>query len=197
MGCAMTSSGGLNRHRRMPSRPTGLPAPEEWAGDELERMLARLEAQRACLDFAAGRIADVPGPVLELGLGKGRTYDRIRRIMPGRDVFVFDRHVHCPPRLRPPADRLFLGDFRHTLRSAVDRLGRIVAMIHADIGSENLACDGRLARDIGPLIEALVRERGLVLSDRRLPLPGGWEQRPLPPNAARWTWPYFIWRRLQ
>jgi len=161
-------------------------------------MPARLAIQLACLDFAAARIGGLPGPVLELGLGKGRTYDRIRRIMPARDIFVFDLDIHCPPALTLPSDRLFLGDFRDTLRAAGERLGRVASMVHADIGSADRARDCRLARDIGPLIDVLVRPEGLVLSDRPLPLPdGNWQRLPLPPDAARTAWPYFIWARLR
>jgi len=161
-------------------------------------MPARLAIQLACLDFAAARIGGLPGPVLELGLGKGRTYDRIRRIMPARDIFVFDLDIHCPPALTLPSDRLFLGDFRDTLRAAGERLGRVASMVHADIGSADRARDCRPARDIGPLIDVLVRPEGLVLSDRPLPLPdGNWQRLPLPPDAARTAWPYFIWARLR
>ncbi|MGH6887075.1 MAG: class I SAM-dependent methyltransferase, partial [Geminicoccales bacterium] len=46
----------------------------------LDSFIRRLEAQRACLDLAAARIADLPGPVLELGLGNGRTYDHLREL---------------------------------------------------------------------------------------------------------------------
>ena len=159
-------------------------------------MLARLTTQRACLDFAAVQISGVPGPVLELGLGKGRTYDRIRRIMPDRDIFVFDLDMHCPLALRPPPDKLFLGDLRDTLRAAFDRLGKAATLVHADIGSTDRARDDRLAREIGPLIEVLVRQGGLVLSDRQLPLSGSaWQRLPLPQDAARTGWPYFIWAR--
>jgi hypothetical protein len=159
-------------------------------GDALDRMLARLATQRACLDFAAARIAGLPGPVLELGLGKGRTYDRIRHIMPDREILVFDREAHCPPALKPPSEELFLGDFRDTLGVAVERLGDVAAMIHADIGSEDRARDSRLAQDIAPAIGSLVRPGGLVLSDRQLPLPNsGWERLPLPPDAVRTSWP--------
>ena len=161
-------------------------------------MLARLATQRACLDFAAARIAGLPGPVLELGLGKGRTYDRIRRIMPDREILVFDHEVHCPPALKPPSGTLFLGDFRDTLGAAVERLGNVAAMVHADVGSEDQTRDARLARDIAPLIGSLVRPGGLVLSDRQLPLPdAGWDRLPLPLDAARTSWPYFIWTRLK
>ncbi|MYG53434.1 MAG: hypothetical protein F4204_14125, partial [Rhodospirillaceae bacterium] len=38
----------------------------------LERMIARLATQRAVLDWAAERVSGIDGPVLEIGLGKGR-----------------------------------------------------------------------------------------------------------------------------
>ena len=60
----------------------------------LDSAIRRLEAQRACLDRAAALVRGVPGPVLELGLGNGRTYDHLRARLPGRDIFVFER---APP----------------------------------------------------------------------------------------------------
>lgn len=181
----------------MSGRQAGESALVGTHGDALDRMLARLATQRSCLDFAATQIARLPGPVLELGMGKGRTYDRIRRIMPDRDVLVFDHEVHCPAALRPPPDNLFLGDFRDTLRVALDRFGQIASMIHADIGSEDRARDARLARDIAPLIEALLRVDGLVLSDRDLPFSASCSPVALPEATARSAWPYFIWVRLR
>ena len=55
----------------------------------LDSFIRRLEAQRACLEYAAGQIRDLPGPVLELGLGNGRTYDHLRELLPEREIFVF------------------------------------------------------------------------------------------------------------
>ncbi len=57
----------------------------------LDSFIRRLKAQRACLGLAAELIRDVPGPLLELGLGNGRTYDHLREIMPGREIYVFER----------------------------------------------------------------------------------------------------------
>jgi hypothetical protein len=39
----------------------------------LESAIRRLEAQRDCINWAAERIAGMPGHILELGLGNGRT----------------------------------------------------------------------------------------------------------------------------
>ena len=66
----------------------------------LDSFIRRLEAQRACLDRAAALVAGLAGPVLELGLGNGRTYDHLRALLPGRDIFVFERAVSAHPEVR-------------------------------------------------------------------------------------------------
>ena len=81
----------------------------------LERMIERLSTQRACLDRAVTMVADLPGPVLEVGLGKGRTYDHLRHTLPGREIFVFDRDIHAPESCVPDSPYLYLGDFAETL----------------------------------------------------------------------------------
>ena len=48
-------------------------------------------AQRECLNWAAEAVAGVAGPVLELGLGNGRTYDHLRERLPEREIYVFER----------------------------------------------------------------------------------------------------------
>ena len=55
--------------------------------NRLEQMIRRLTAQRNCLAFAAEMVVDLPGPVLEFGLGKGRTYDFMRECLPERDIY--------------------------------------------------------------------------------------------------------------
>lgn len=193
----MKSSNVSGSKYRLSCKPDGESASGVTWGDALDRMLARLTTQRACLDFAAVQIATLPGPILELGLGKGRTYDRIRRTMPDRVVLAFDNDIHCPITLRPPSDNLFLGDFRDTLPAALDRLGRTAAMVHADIGSEDRERDTHLAADIAPLIAPLVIDNGVVLSDRHLPLGPRWQSLELPRDAKQARWPYFIWARLR
>ena len=89
-----------------------------------------MEAQRACLNFAADVLGAVPGPVLELGLGNGRTYDHLRDLFPERRIFVFERKVQAHPDCIPPDDDLFLGDFRETLPSAMARMGEKLSLIH-------------------------------------------------------------------
>ena len=90
----------------------------------LDSFIRRLKAQRACLDMAAELIADVDGPVLELGLGNGRTYDHLREILPDRDVYAFDRRIAAHPACIPDEAHMFLGDLHDTLPGALKRLGR-------------------------------------------------------------------------
>ena len=54
----------------------------------LDSFIRRMQAQRDCLDMLAGLIGAIPGPVIELGLGDGRTYDHLRGIFPGRAIFA-------------------------------------------------------------------------------------------------------------
>ena len=59
----------------------------------LDSFIRRMQGQRDCLNRAAELIAGIPGPVLELGLGNGRTYDHLKEILPDREIFVFDRRI--------------------------------------------------------------------------------------------------------
>ena len=131
--------------------------------DRLEQMIARLVTQRACLDFAAGRLADMPGLILEVGLGKGRTFDHLRHLFPDRDLYAFDRDVHAPPDVVPAADRLILGDFRITLPQAAARLGRTAAFAHADIGTSKRTLDAALAAAIAPMLTQLVKPAAMSI----------------------------------
>ena len=178
--------------------PTMLSRSEVSAVDALNQMIARLVTQRDCIDFAAALISGLPGYVLELGLGKGRTYDHIRRVFPVRDIHVFDREIHCAPGLVPDPPFLHLGDFRDTLPKMAALHGRSAALVHADIGTEDQEADMVLARDVAPMVAALVHRGGLVLSDRALPLEvPAWRPIPLPRGAVSAGWPYFIWQAMR
>ncbi|KPK06679.1 MAG: hypothetical protein AMJ64_08485, partial [Betaproteobacteria bacterium SG8_39] len=131
--------------------------------DALSRMIARLQTQRTCLDHAAQLVQALPGDVLEVGLGKGRSYDRLRVLFPQRAIYVFDREVHCPPRLRPADAQLFLGDFRESLPHAFARLGRSAALAHVDLGTDDPARDRELAAAVAPLLDRLMLPGAVVL----------------------------------
>lgn len=98
----------------------------------LDSFIRRLEAQRLILNWAAAAIVGRNGTVLELGLGNGRTFDHLREILPGREIFAFEREARANPRSLPAADRLVLGDMARTLPAFAARHGRRAALIHVD-----------------------------------------------------------------
>ena len=150
--------------------------------NRLEQMIHRLTAQRNCLDLAARLIEDLPGPVLEFGLGKGRTYDYLRHRLPERRIVAFDREVHCPPDCVPAPGDLMLGEFRDTIPGALGGIGEAAALAHFDIGSEDPGADDRLAAWLAPAAAPLIRPRGVIVSDRAMSAPG-WIDVPLPDGA--------------
>ncbi|MFI4988306.1 MAG: class I SAM-dependent methyltransferase, partial [Alphaproteobacteria bacterium] len=145
----------------------------------LDSFIRRLLAQRACIDEAAALIAAVPGPLLELGLGNGRTYDHLRERFPGRDIFVFDRELAAHPSSRPDLAHFIEGDFRATLPAALPRIRGKAALAHCDVGSHSREASRALAAAIAPLLAPLMAEGGIVLGDQPMPYPS-WRELPLP-----------------
>jgi hypothetical protein len=134
----------------------------------LESFIRRLQAQRSCLDEAARLIAGVPGHVLELGLGNGRTYDHLRQLLPSREIYAFDYKVSAHPDCVPYDDHLFVGDLFETLGPAAERLGPTAALAHLDLGSGNVMQTQRQAKAIAAPLTPLLRRGAIVLSDQEL-----------------------------
>ena len=70
----------------------------------LESAIRRLQAQKIALDWSAEKIHKQPGVVLEFGLGNGRTFDHIRKLLPQRDIYVFERKIAAHPCLLYTSD---------------------------------------------------------------------------------------------
>ena len=157
----------------------------------LDSFIRRLQAQRACLDHATDLIADLPGPVLELGLGNGRTFDHLRANLPDREIFVFEREVAAHPECIPDAAHLLLGEFRETLPTAAAHLDRPAAMAHADIGSGDVTATAALAAFVGPALAALLRPGAIMVSDQALAVPM-WRELGVPAGVD--TGRFFMYR---
>jgi hypothetical protein len=161
-------------------------------GSRLDSFIRRLEAQRACLDWAAAEISAVPGAIVELGLGNGRTYDHLRTRLGGREIFAFDRQVAAHPACIPDPAHLVLGDFRETIQPFAARHSGGIALVHADIGSGDEAANAALARWLGPVLAPMLARGATVLSDQRLDVPGV-VPLPLPPGVPAGR--YFVCRK--
>jgi len=157
----------------------------------LDSVIRRLMAQRACLAAAVRLIEGLPGPVLELGLGNGRTYDHLRGLLPDREIFAFDRAVAAHPDCVPDPAHLLLGDFRETLPAIRARIGRTAVLVHADIGSGDRAATAALAAAIAPAVAAVLMPGGIVLSDQPMDV-SGWRSLDLPAEVAPGR--YFFYR---
>jgi len=155
----------------------------------LDSHIRRLQAQRASIHRAATLIADLPGPILELGLGNGRTFDHLREHFPHREIFVFDFALECHPASRPEPRNFIQGDFRATLPTALARIGSAAALAHCDFGSHDVEKSRALAATVAPLLDRLLAPGAVVLSDLPMTAPD-WRALPLPRGVKRER--YFI-----
>jgi hypothetical protein len=167
----------------------------------LDSFIRRMQAQRAVLDHAASMLARRGGatpwpgpdaPVLELGLGNGRTFDHMRNVLPGRRIIAFDRANAANPRSCPEPGDLVLGEIQQTGAAFARQHGALAVLAHADLGIGVAADDAALSAWLAPLMHALVRPAGLVLSSTELHHPGLLPQ-DLPPEVPHGR--YFIYAR--
>ena len=155
----------------------------------LESFIRRLTAQRDILDMICRDMELPDGPVIELGLGNGRTYDHLRERLPGRRIIAFDRVCQANRKSMPPDCDLILGEIDQTARPFV---GISAALVHADIGSGYDDLDELNLRWLSGLIVDLLGPEGIAASGvplahpdlAPLPLPDG-----IPPGR------YFLYRR--
>lgn len=159
----------------------------------LDSFIRRLEAQRACLNYAAALIGGLDGIVLELGLGNGRTYDHLRELFPDRDIHVCERRVAAHPDCVPPPERLILGDMRETLPALRERFGGGVVLAHFDVGSGDAAANVMLAAALVPHVVPLLCRGGLLVSDPEIERP---DLAPLPLPAGVAEGRYHLYRRV-
>lgn len=157
----------------------------------LEAMFDRVLAQCTLIDYAAELVVKIPGPVLEVGLGNGRTYDHLCDRFRGREIFAFDRELASDPRSRPDKSRFIQGDFLETLPEALVRIGAKAAVAHCDIGSHDSEASRTLGAVVAHLLAPLVAHQGVVLGDQPMVHPD-FEALPLPDNLEPES--YFIYR---
>ena len=62
---------------------------------------------------------------------------------------------------------------------AAARLGRTAALLHTDLGTGDAQANAVLAKEVGPLMAALVAPSGIVVANHELTVTG-WTQLPEP-----------------
>ena len=157
----------------------------------LDSFIARMQAQRDCLNFLKPAVDAVPGPLLEVGLGNGRTYDHLRDLFPGRDIYVFERKVAAHPDCIPPDDRLFLGEARDSITRAARQLGPIAALIHTDLGTGDHAANTAMGQWLGPALDTLAARGAWILANQPLSV-ARWQRQPEPPGVPKDR--YFLYK---
>ncbi len=159
----------------------------------LDSFIRRLEAQRACLDLAAGAIGDQAGTVLELGLGNGRTYDHLRERLPAREIIVFEREVRAHPDCVPDEDHLVLGAIEDTLPAFAESRSGDAVLIHSDIGTGDALRNKKLAVWLSAALPPLLRPGAWVAADQALS-DASFAEQPLPEGVAKGR--YYLYRYM-
>lgn len=155
----------------------------------LESFIRRMTAQRDILDMICRDIPLQDGPVIELGLGNGRTYDHLREKLPGRRIIAFDRVCAANRKSMPPEGDLVLGEINETARAFV---GINAALVHADIGSGYDDLDELNLRWLPGLTVELLAPAGIAASGVLLDHP---RLQPLPIPACVPAGRYHLYRR--
>ncbi|WP_245944103.1 class I SAM-dependent methyltransferase [Acuticoccus kandeliae] len=158
----------------------------------LDAFIARIVAQKECLESVAGMIGDVAGPVIEIGLGNGRTFDHLREILPDREIFVFDNTLIAPPDSMPDGEHVIIGDVRDTLAFCSLRVKAPAALIHCAMATGDPTANLARAGWLAPLIAARTAPGGCVASALALDMPGF---SALPRSEAAETGGYWIYRK--
>ena len=157
----------------------------------LEKLYYRLEAQHICMAWAFEQIAKRPGIVFEIGLGHGRSFDHLRRYLPDREIYAFDRQVDSYPECTPRPERMIAGELSETLPEAAARFAGTVILAHSDIGSFSAEHNSMAPNAVSAHLPPALTEGALILSDLPLSIPNT-KRLPLPPGAREDR--YYIYR---
>jgi hypothetical protein len=156
----------------------------------LDSFIGRIAAQRDVLNHIMTEIAAMEGPIVELGLGNGRTYDHLRERLPGRRIIAFDRALAAHRSSTPEAGNLVLGEISET---AAAFQGLSAALVHADIGTGYDDRDAVTLTWLPDLAACLLRAGGIAASGLPLDHP---ELRPFPLPSCVPEGRYFLYRRV-
>ncbi|HEY7602210.1 MAG TPA: class I SAM-dependent methyltransferase [Methylomirabilota bacterium] len=137
-------------------------------------------AQRDSIDLAARQLARRPGWIVELGLGRGRSYSHLVERFPGREIYCFDRELATYSPGGPPPERVVVGDLTAVLADPAVQArfqGRVI-LAHLDLAWGDTT-EARLHRLVVDRIRGWLLPGAWVLSDRAVPLDPAWRLAPV------------------
>ncbi|ARQ12686.1 methyltransferase protein (plasmid) [Rhizobium etli] len=156
----------------------------------LDSFIRRLTAQRDILNAITNLVEDIEGPVLEFGLGNGRTYDHLREKFPGRRIIAFDWEVRSYSASTPEPQDMVTGNIRDSGQAF---LGIGAALAHADIGTGHDEIDAVTLTWLPQLMAGVLAPNGIAVSGLPLEHPD-LTALPLPEGIKEGR--YFLYRRM-
>ena len=128
----------------------------------LDSFIRRLTAQRDILNHICDRL-ELPadGPVMEIGLGNGRTFDHMRERFAGRRIVAFDRACGAHASSVPDAADLVLGEICETGRAFQTGTA---ALVHADIGTGYPEKDAVTLTWLPQMVSGMLAKGGIAAS---------------------------------
>ncbi|MBX5012290.1 class I SAM-dependent methyltransferase [Rhizobium lentis] len=155
----------------------------------LDSFIRRLTAQRDILNAITDLAGEIEGPVLEFGLGNGRTYDHLREKFPGRRIIAFDWEVRSYSTSTPEPHDMVTGNIRDSGQAF---LGIGAALAHADIGTGHDEIDAVTLTWLPQLMAGVLAHNGIAVSGLPLEHP---ELTALPLPEGIKEGRYFLYRR--
>ncbi|KQR36574.1 MULTISPECIES: class I SAM-dependent methyltransferase [Agrobacterium] len=157
----------------------------------LDSFIRRLSAQRDILNHVHGDL-DLPaeGPIMEIGLGNGRTFNHLRELFPDRRIVAFDRAMGAHASSVPEEGNLVLGEIDQTAKEWV---GISAALVHADIGTGYDEKDAVTLTWLPQIVSGMLAKGGIAISGLPLTEPS------LDPLSVPDTVPtdrYFLYRKI-
>ncbi|MGV1916424.1 class I SAM-dependent methyltransferase [uncultured Agrobacterium sp.] len=157
----------------------------------LDSFIRRLSAQRDILNHVHGDL-DLPadGPIMEIGLGNGRTFNHLRELFADRRIVAFDRAMGAHASSVPEEGNLVLGEIDQT---AKDWVGIGAALVHADIGTGYDEKDAVTLTWLPQIVSGMLAKGGIAVSGLPLKEPS---LDPLPVPDTVPTDRYFLYRKI-
>lgn len=126
----------------------------------LDSFINRMSAQRDLLNHIRDTYPLPVGPILEVGLGNGRTYSHLRENFSNHRIIAFDRQLGAHKSSIPAEGDLVLGEIAE---KGQDFIGCGAAMVHADIGTGYPDKDAVTLTWLPDMVAGMLRVGGIAL----------------------------------